>query len=96
MAGAGRPATPSAPPSRPRGRRALTATYERRTLTNRIAFLERVEGWIDPGIERVDAVLDNRNVHTACDALLCSLAHPRWEFVVQPTYAAYLNRIEPW
>src|SRR2546429_6775661 len=22
--------------------------------------------------------------------------HPRWEFVYQPTYAAYLNLIEPW
>ena len=24
------------------------------------------------------------------------LTHPRWEFVFQPTYAAYLNLIEPW
>ncbi len=75
---------------------ALTATYARRTSANWIAFLERVEGWIDPGIERVYAVLDNLNVHTACDVLLFSLAHPRWEFVFQPTYAAYLNLIEPW
>jgi hypothetical protein len=22
--------------------------------------------------------------------------HPRWEFVYQPKYAAYLNLIEPW
>ncbi len=28
--------------------------------------------------------------------LLWTLAHPRWEFVFQPTYAAYLNLIEPW
>ena len=28
--------------------------------------------------------------------LLWALAHPRWEFVFQPTYAAYLNLIEPW
>jgi hypothetical protein len=27
---------------------------------------------------------------------LFSLAHPRWEFVFQPTYAASLNLIEPW
>ena len=27
----------------------------------------------------------------------CSaLSHPRWEFVFQPKYAAYLNLIEPW
>ena len=24
------------------------------------------------------------------------LAHPRWEMVFQPKYAAYLNLIEPW
>ncbi len=28
--------------------------------------------------------------------LLFSLAYPRWEFVFQPKYAAYLNLIEPW
>jgi transposase len=28
--------------------------------------------------------------------LLFSLAHPRWEFVFTPKYAAYLNLIEPW
>ena len=75
---------------------ALTATYERRTLENWIDFLAKVEEWIDVGVERVYAVLDNLNLHTACDALLFSLAHPRWEFVFQPKYAAYLNLIEPW
>ena len=28
--------------------------------------------------------------------LLFCLWHPRWEFVFQPKYAAYLNLIEPW
>jgi len=28
--------------------------------------------------------------------LLFMLAHPRWEMVFQPKYAAYLNLIEPW
>jgi hypothetical protein len=27
--------------------------------------------------------------------LLFAAAHPRWEFVFQPKYAAYLNLIEP-
>lgn len=75
---------------------ALTATYERRSLTGWIDFLDTVEGWIDAGVERVYAVLDNLNVHTASDVLLVSLAHPRWEFVFQPKHAAYLNPIEPW
>lgn len=33
--------------------------------------------------------------HRAIDVLRWSLTHPRWEFVSQPTYAAYLNLIEP-
>src|SRR4051794_21380166 len=81
---------------RPAAGAALTATCERRTLGNWVDFLGKVEGWIDAGVERVYAVLDNLDVHTACDALLFSLAHPRWEFVFQPRYAAYLNLIEPW
>src|SRR5690242_20735005 len=81
---------------RPAAGAALTATYGRRTLGNWVDFLGKVEGWIEAGVERVYAVLDNLNVHTACDALLFSLAHPRWEFVFQPKYAACLNLIEPW
>src|SRR4051794_16603166 len=40
--------------------------------------------------------MDNLNLHSATDVLLFALAHPRWEFVFQPKYAAYLNLIEPW
>ena len=75
---------------------AFTATYERRITANWIDFLTRVESWIEPGAERVYAVVDNLNIHASTDVLLFSLAHPRWEFVFQPTYAAYLNLIEPW
>jgi transposase len=75
---------------------AFTATYPGRTTANWIDFLSRVEGWIDPAAERVYAVVDNLNTHSALDVLLFNLAHPRWEFVFQPKYAAYLNLIEPW
>ncbi len=75
---------------------ALTVPYPRRTTANWVDFLEHVEGWLDPGIDRVYAVLDNLRAHRALDVLLWALAHPRWEFVFQPTYAAYLNLIEPW
>jgi len=75
---------------------ALTLTYERRTTANWVDFLSRVEAWIDPAVERVYAVLDNLNIHSAPDVLLFSLLHPRWEFVFQPKYAAYLDLIEPW
>ena len=75
---------------------AFTATYEGRTTTNWVDFLGQVEGWIDPAVEPVYAVTDNLNTHSATDVLLFALAHPRWEFVFQPKYAAYLNLIEPW
>ncbi len=35
-------------------------------------------------------------MHHSNDLLLFMLTHERWEFVYQPTYAAYLNLIEPW
>jgi transposase len=75
---------------------ALTAPSERRTIADWVGFLERVEAWLPADAERVYAVLDNLSVHRATDVLLFALAHPRWEFVFQPRYAAYLNLIEPW
>ncbi len=57
---------------------------------------QQVEEWIPKDVERVYAVLDNLSMHRAVDVLLFNLAYPRWEFVFQPTYAAYLNLIEPW
>ena len=53
-------------------------------------------GWLPPAATRVYAVLDTLSAHRSTDALLFSLAHPRWEFVFQPVAAAYLNLIEPW
>jgi transposase len=76
--------------------RAFTAPYPGRSTANVVDFLEQVETWLDPTIERVYAVLDNLAAHRAPDVLLWALAHPRWEFVFQPRYAAYLNLIEPW
>jgi hypothetical protein len=75
---------------------AFTAPYAGRTIANWVDFLERVDGWLADEGERVDAILDNLSTHRALDVLLWALAHPRWEFVFQPTYAAYLNLIEPW
>ena len=75
---------------------ALTRPYLGRTIVNWIDFLEHVEHWIPSAVERVYAILDNLSTHRATDVLLFVLAHPRWEFVFQPKYAAYLNLIEPW
>jgi hypothetical protein len=75
---------------------AFTAPYAGRTIATWVDFLTRVDRWLPADAERVYAVLDNLSAHRATDVLLFSLAHPRWEFVFQPTYAAYLNLIEPW
>lgn len=75
---------------------ALTRPYERRTTENWIDFLTHVEQWVPQEVERIYAILDNLAMHRATDVLLFALEHPRWEFVFQPTYAAYLNLIEPW
>jgi transposase len=80
----------------PRTGEVFTATYTRRRLVNWIDFLQQLEEWIPTDVERVYAVLDNLSMHRAVDVLLFNLAYPRWEFVFQPTYAAYLNLIEPW
>jgi hypothetical protein len=61
-----------------------------------VIAVKQTEGWIDPSVERVYAILDHLFAHRALDVLLFALAHPRWESVFQPKYAAYLNLIEPW
>jgi len=74
----------------------LTQPYAGRTTAHWVDVREHVEDWRDPAATRVYAVLDNLSAHRAPDVLLWALAHPRWEFVFQPKYAAYLNLIEPW
>jgi transposase len=81
---------------RPATGAALTVPYDGRTIANWVAFLERVDRWVDAAVGRVYAILDNLSTHRAVDVLLWALEHPRWEFVFQPTAAAYLNLIEPW
>ena len=81
---------------RPATGEAFTHPYTRRTTANWVDFLEQVDGWVPADAETVYAIVDNLSVHRATDVLLFLLAHPRWEFVFQPKYAAYLNLIEPW
>ncbi len=84
---------------RPAPGQALRHPYDARTIANWVDFLEKTDAWLPSeadGVKQVYAILDNLNVHRGTDVLLFSLAHPRWEFVFTPTYAAYLNRIEPW
>jgi len=41
-------------------------------------------------------ILDNLSIHKTMDVRLWLLAHPRVRFLFQPTYAPWLNLIEPW
>lgn len=75
---------------------AFTRPYPGRTIANWVDFLTQVDGWLGNDDQQVYAILDNLSTHRAVDVLLWTLTHPRWEFVFQPTAAAYLNLIEPW
>jgi hypothetical protein len=73
-----------------------THCYPRRTKTHFIDFLSWVDVQVPTGTTRIYAILDNLDMHHSHDLLLFQIHHPRWEFVYQPKYAAYLNLIEPW
>src|SRR5215217_7998184 len=102
MAGAARATSPGSSPRacfgafRPATGEAFTRPYLNRSTACWMAFLEEVELWLPAESERVYAILDKLSAHRATDVLLFMLAHPRWEMVFQPKYAAYLNLIEPW
>jgi hypothetical protein len=68
-------------PARSGAGAAYTRTAPRRTPANFVAFLEQVDTWIAPAVERVYAIyaiLDHLSAHRATDVLLFALlAHPR-------------------
>ena len=61
-------------PASPGGR--TLRPYVGRTTANWVDFLGAIEGWIDAGAERVDAMVDNLDVLSAPNVLLFALAHP--------------------
>ena len=73
-----------------------TQCYSRRTTANFLDFLCWVDGQVPAEVEHVYAIMDNLDLHHSDDLLFFLWQHPRWEFVYQPKYAAYLNLIEPW
>jgi hypothetical protein len=73
---------------------ALTRCYSGRTSANFVTFLDVVaDTWLD---KTVYIILDNLSTHKTLDVLLWALAHPHVQFLFQPTYAPWLNLIEPW
>lgn len=73
---------------------ALTQCYERRNSANFLDFLNHVvASWTGKNIL---FILDNLSIHKTIDVLLWAVAHPHVRFLFQPTYAPWLNLIEPW
>lgn len=73
---------------------ALTMTADGRTTAHWVRFLDQlVQHW--PKGEII-LILDNLSIHKAMDVRLWLLAYPRVRFLFQPTYAPWLNLIEPW
>ena len=81
---------------RPHTGEAFTRPYPSRSTANWVDFLEQVDAWVPADAEQIYGSVDNLAAHRATDVLLVALAHPRWEFLFQPTAAAHLNLIEPW
>ena len=66
-------------------------------LRSPLCRLSLFRGSTDPrGKKRIYAIMDNLEMHHCRDLLLFMIHHERWEFVYQPTYATYLDLIEPW
>ena len=73
---------------------ALTVCAERRRACDFTDFLEQVVKHWSQG--EIILILDNLSVHRSLEVRLWALAHERVRFLFQPTYAPWLNLIEPW
>jgi hypothetical protein len=74
----------------------LAHTYcsDRRRSQDFITFLDQVlRVWPR---EDLVLILDNLSIHKSMSVKLWALAHQRVRFLFQPTYAPWLNLIEPW
>jgi transposase len=73
---------------------AFTHCADSRRATDFVTFLETmVQTWPD---KHLILILDNLSIHRALEVRLWALAHERVRFLFQPTYAPWLNLIEPW
>jgi transposase len=72
----------------------LTWCADGRTSANFVGLLNRVAAHWPEG--EIILILDNLSTHKTLDVLLWALTHPRVRFLFQPSYAPWLNLIEPW
>lgn len=78
----------------PRTGTCLTVCAERRRGCDFTDFLEQVVQHWPEG--EIIVILDNLSVHRSLEVQLWALANERVWFLFQPTYAPWLNLIEPW
>lgn len=77
----------------PRTGQALTCCAPSRAATHFLTLLTQItEHWQG----EVILIMDNLASHKTLDVRLWALAHPHVRFLFQPTYAPWLNLIEPW
>ncbi len=67
---------------------------ERQRSCDFTGFLDQVIAHWPAG--EIILILDILSVHRSLDVKLWALAHERVRFLFQPTYAPWLNLIEPW
>jgi transposase len=73
---------------------AITWCADGRTSANFLTFLDQiVMTWPE---RNIILILDNLSTHKTLNVLLWALVHPHVRFLFQPTYAPWLNLIEPW
>lgn len=73
---------------------ATTQSTPSRRSADFVALLDRLV-YVWPCGELI-LILDNLSIHKTMDVRLWALAHKRVRFLFQPTYAPWLNLIEPW
>lgn len=78
----------------PQTGQALTYCAKGRTSAHFITLLDQIVTMWTQG--EIILILDNLSTHKTLDVLLWALAHPLVRFLFQPTYAPWLNLIEPW
>jgi len=73
---------------------ALTQCAPGRGACHFLALLDEIVAQWPTG--NIILILDNLSSHKTLDVRLWALAHSRVRFLFQPTYAPWLNLIEPW
>src|SRR5260221_13584620 len=81
-------------PFEPHTGHALTMSAPGRATAHFLSLLDQIVHTWQEG--NLILIMDNLASHKTLDVRLWMLAHPRVRVLFQPTYAPWLNLIEPW